>query len=157
MNAKLLSCIVSLVVGAGIGCGLRVGAGSEPSPDAHPIAPRSGGFSEHIASAAIDYPQLRAIIRDELATALASNRAGATSSAAVPSAAPTPELMAQRREAVDDIAAVLASGRWGREERRSFYQELARLEPSQAEQAMQQLMATKGSGGIGPDFGAQAP
>jgi hypothetical protein len=101
------------------------------------------------ASSEIDLAQLRAVVREELA---ASRSQGAATQSAGPAAkqnAPaSPELVAQRREAMQDIQTMIASGQWGNAERVQFQQKLSMLDPDQARQALQQVLIGLNNGSI---------
>jgi len=58
------------------------------------------------------------------------------------------ELVAQRREAMQDIQTLMASGEWGDKERTEFQQKFAVLDPEQARQALQQIMKGLNNGSI---------
>jgi hypothetical protein len=94
--------------------------------------------------------QLHAAIREELAAASmgqAANKPSATTAAKedVPASR---ELVAQRREAMQDIQTLMASGEWGDKERTEFQQKFAVLDPEQARQALQQIMKGLNNGSI---------
>jgi hypothetical protein len=58
------------------------------------------------------------------------------------------ELVAQRREAMQDIQTLMASGEWGEKERTEFQQKLAVLDPEQARQALQEVVKGLNNGSI---------
>jgi len=61
------------------------------------------------------------------------------------------ERVAQRREALQAIDAMIARGQWGSEERRKFHEELGILDPPQPELALQKLASAINSGSIHAD------
>jgi hypothetical protein len=58
------------------------------------------------------------------------------------------ELVARRREALQDIQGMIAKGEWGITERVEFQQRLAVLDPEQAQQALQQVLIGLNNGTI---------
>jgi hypothetical protein len=104
----------------------------------------------HDASAAIDVAQLRAVLREELPIALAAdhgNRQPVVNTVKAPVPA-SPELVAQRRDALQEIDAMISGGQWGNEERHAFQERLALLDPEQAERALQQVVRGLNEGTI---------
>jgi hypothetical protein len=102
------------------------------------------------ATSGLDLAQLHAAIREELASASrsqATNKQPATTAAKeeVPASA---ELVAQRREALQDIQGMIAKGEWGSTERARFQQSIAVLDPDQARQALQQVLIGLNNGTI---------
>src|SRR5262245_11271836 len=97
-----------------------------------------------ISAGAADIAQIRAVVREELASALATLKNPAPSqtgkAAAAPEPPPTPELLAQRREALATIDNLLAGGDWGNEERALFHSKMALLDPDQAAQALHEVV-----------------
>jgi hypothetical protein len=93
---------------------------------------------------------LRAMIREELASALAA-KGGADQPVAIAQPPPSPELVAQRRDAQTQINALVAGGVWGNEQRINFRQKLGVLDAEQREEAMQQLFSGINSGAIKVD------
>jgi hypothetical protein len=93
--------------------------------------------------------QLHAAIREELAAASrsqAANKQTATTGAKeVPASA---ELVARRREALQDIQQMIATGEWGSTERAEFQQRIAVLDPEQARQALQRVLIGLNNGTI---------
>jgi hypothetical protein len=98
-----------------------------------------------------DLSALRAMIREELSSALAA-KGGAGQPVATPAQPPpSQELVAQRRDAQAQINALIAGGVWGDEQRINFRQKLGVLDAGQREEAMHQLFAGINSGAIKPD------
>jgi hypothetical protein len=144
-------CVISLAIGAFGGWALR-GADTTGTVTETAAVSTVSPFNAPIqrqASAAIDMTQIRAVLREELAVALAQQGNG---QAAVQTAAPpppaSPELLAQRREAVQDIEAMVAGGRWGNDERAAFQQRLTLLDPQQAERVLMQVTRALNEGTI---------
>jgi hypothetical protein len=102
------------------------------------------------APSGLDMAQLRAAIREELAAASTSQGANKqpTTTASKESVPASPELVARRREALQDIQGMIAKGEWGTTERVEFQQRLAVLEPEQARQALQQVLIGLNTGAI---------
>lgn len=147
-------CTLSAVVGIGAGWALR-GSGSadsaesaipaaarmeQPITQRSPTAPQSG----------LDLAQLHAAIREELATASKSQPGSERQATAATqsSAPPSPELVAQRREAVQDIQQMIAAGQWGNAERAQFQQKFATLDPEQARKVLQEVVTGLNNGTI---------
>jgi hypothetical protein len=102
------------------------------------------------APSGLDLAQLHAAIREELAAASrsqAANKQPAATAAKdeVPASA---QLVAQRREALQDIQGMIAKGEWGSTERAGFQQRIAVLDPEQARQALQQVLIGLNNGTI---------
>jgi hypothetical protein len=102
------------------------------------------------APSGLDLAQLHAAIREELAAASrsqAANKQPAATAAKdeVPASA---QLVAQRREALQDIQGMIAKGEWGSTERAGFQQRIAVLDPEQARQALQQVLIGLNNGSI---------
>jgi len=60
----------------------------------------------------------------------------------------SPERLAQRRAAQEQIEPMLARGTWGNEQRLSFQQELIVLDPEQRERALQQITTAINTGAL---------
>lgn len=108
--------------------------------------------SNSAAPASLDTLQLRALLREELGTALTAALAnsGTGNSRAAP-ALPTPVVTTspqQQQEAMQAAHAIIESGQWGSLERMNFHQQLAQLDPVQREQAMQALVQAIDNGSI---------
>jgi hypothetical protein len=105
--------------------------------------------SQIAAQSGLDLAQLHAAIREELAASRsqpANERQAPTAAKANPPA--SPELIAQRREAVQDIQAMIATGEWGSNERAQFQQKFSLLDPEQARQLLQQVTMGLNNGTI---------
>ena len=116
------------------------------------------------SSSSVDVSQLRAIVREELATALTAALAtsdgngrsvpvSAAMQASMPVVATSPQQQQEAMQAANDI---VAGGQWGVDERMNFHQHLAMLDPAQVEQAMQNLVKAIDSGALkmSPDGGS---
>jgi hypothetical protein len=68
------------------------------------------------------------------------------SKAAASPAPASPETVAKRREAEEQIDAMLAAGTWGNEQRFNFQQRLVLLDAEQKDRALQQLTTAINSG-----------
>ena len=157
---KLIA-IIALVLGFGLGAwsGYQVGSAGTPASVAHAdiaaLVTREPGLSAGRAD--VDSAVLRALIREEMTAVLAA-RAGSSPAASTPepsgkTAAPiparevaSPEKLAQRREAQEQIDAILSQGVWGNEQRLSFQQKLVVLDPEQRERALQQITTAINNG-----------
>jgi hypothetical protein len=152
---------VSLVLGLVIGAGLVRTPTSDPQANSvRTAASASSGTSlAHLQpvsgpAASLDAGQMRAILREELGAALTSalaNSGGngrselASTQASAPLVTASPQQQQDALQAANDI---IAGGQWGDEERISFHQQLAQLNPAQAEQAMQTLVQAIDSGSL---------
>jgi hypothetical protein len=143
MAKTAYACVVALALGAAGGWMLRGADTTEQmaGPTGLSAALPLSLQSRPSASAMIDMAQLRAVLQEELTAAL-SSRGQIDRPAAQASVAPapaTPELQAQRREILQQIDGMLASGQWGNRERLTFQQGMAMLDPEQAERLLQQV------------------
>ena len=148
--------ILTLAMGLGLGAwwdhhwlGPTSAAAGVAASAATPVTTRLVDRIDSVApTAGPDLSAIRATIREELASALAA-KGGAGPVVTAPSPAPpSPELVAQRREAQAQIDALVAGGVWGNEQRIGFRQKLGVLDAGQREQAMQQLISGINSGAI---------
>jgi len=147
-------CAVSVVIGAGVGWTLHGSGSSDTSEAATPAPARAAQLwvsqPQPAAPAELDMAKLRAAIREELAAAATSQGADKqpTTTAAKESVPASAELVARRREALQDIQGMISKGEWGSAERIEFQQRLAVLEPEQAQQALQQVLIGLNNGTI---------
>jgi hypothetical protein len=137
VNMNKIAPLVTLALGVGLGAWwghhqaapeIAPAAGARPDMPFLPAAPA--------VAASIDLSALRGIIREELASALAAKEGVKR---AAPPEPPSPELAAKRREAQEDIEAMVAGGVWGNEQRATFQQRLSELAPAERERALQQV------------------
>jgi hypothetical protein len=158
---KLIA-ISSLVLGIGVAgwCGYQIGFVRSPAPVAKADGPALTKLVPGLSAgrADVDSAALRALIREEmtavlaractsLPTAASAGKAGASPAGSTPAqAAASPELQAQRREAAEQIDALVAQGIWGNEQRMSFHEKLATLDPQQREHAMEQFATAVNNG-----------
>jgi hypothetical protein len=158
-----LVAISALVLGLGLGAwsGYRLGSAetSASAPDADIPAPVKRERCLWAGRADVDSDVLRALIREEMVAVLAA-RTGSGAAAGTPepptkAVAPspardvvTPEKLAQRREAQEQIDAILSQGVWGNEQRLSFQQKLVVLDPEQRERALQQITTAINNGTV---------
>ena len=156
--SKLIA-IGAAVLGIGLGAwsGYQVGSAQSPVSVAHADIPtlvrRAAGFSA--GRAETDSDVLRALIREEMTAVIAqqdrrspeASSSGISRAAAVSAAEDaSPEKVAQRRAAQEQIDAMMAQGIWGNEQRLSFQQQLVVLDPEQRERALQQITAAINNG-----------
>jgi len=148
---KLIA-IGALGLGFGLGTWWGYRAGPIESP-ALPVCTGTPALVKHEPSlspgrADIDWAMLRAVIREEMTAAVAGR--GANGSAAPTSVknAVSPETLAQRREAQEQIDTIMSQGIWGNAQRLSFQQKLVMLDPEQRERALQQLTTAINSGAL---------
>lgn len=104
------------------------------------------------SAGAVDIAQIRAVVREELAAAVATLKDQTPSRSGKPAAAPepppAPELLAQRREALATIDNMVAGGDWGNEERALFHSKMAVLDPDQAARALHEVVVGLNTGTI---------
>jgi hypothetical protein len=91
---------------------------------------------------------LRALIREEVAAAVTAKVGSGPASPTRVQNAVSPEKQAQRREALEQIDALMAGGVWGNGQRLSFQQKLATLDPEQREHALLQAVSALNSGSL---------
>src|SRR5262245_61452897 len=150
MNKRVA--IGALVLGLGFGgwWSYRAGSTESPVPTASTGIPalvkREPSLSPGRAD--IDLAVLRALIREELTAALAG-RSGDGRVAPTPvQSAVSPETLVRRREAQEQIEAIMSQGVWGNAQRLSFQQNLVMLDPEQMERALQQVTTAINSGAL---------
>jgi hypothetical protein len=161
MNKLIAISTLVLAVGIGGWCGYQAGSAESSAPVANTDTPALAKLVPGLSAgrADIDSGVLRALIREEM-TAVLNARAG--SNLATPASAgksgsgtagPTPgqdavspETLAQRREAQEQIDTMLSQGVWGNEQRLSFQQKLVVLDADQKEHALQQLITSMNNG-----------
>jgi hypothetical protein len=152
-----------LVVGLVSGVSLdRILAGDAPASTPGASISASSGTSlasrqpAYGTSASIDAGQMRSMLREELGSALTAalarsgdnGRAAAeprSTQASAPVMTTSPQ---QQQEAIQVANDLVTGGQWGDSERISFHQQLAQLDPAQAEQAMQRLVQAIDSGSL---------
>jgi hypothetical protein len=152
-----IAIICGITVGLWGGIGWTVYAKKSATPADAPksliaeVQPTSG-YVQTAGSQPVDIATLRAVLREELPAALASLKGNAqpNTPAAAPAPLPpaTPELQAQRREALAAIEGMVAGGSWGNAERANFHVKLAMLDPDQAARALQEVIVAMNSGDI---------
>jgi len=146
-------CALFAVVGIGAGWVLR-GPGSADANDS--ATPGTAQVAQLVLSpppgsarSGLDLAELHAAIKEELAAASRSQPANERQATAVRETVPaSAELIAQRREALEDIQGMVASGEWGNGERAQFQQKFAVLDPEQARSVLQQIVRGLNSGTI---------
>jgi hypothetical protein len=146
---KLIA-IGSLVLGFGGGAwwGYHAGSTDSPVPVARTELPtltiREPGLSA--VRSDIDLSVLRTLIREEV-TAAVAGKAGGSPTAPTPAQNPaSPQMQAERRQALEQIDAMVAQGVWGNEQRFNFQQKLAMLDPQQRQHAMEQFAIALNNG-----------
>jgi hypothetical protein len=155
MNKIVLACVLSLGIGVGVGMGAtwELHPAAPPSDsDGSGAAPARLGFLQPQtlvpASTGIDRAELRTMLREELATVLAAKGGNPAPHATEATKPPSQELVTQRREAVAAIDGMIAGGMWGNDQRASFREKLAVLDPEQTDHAMQELITGLNAGTI---------
>jgi len=157
----------SILITVSLACGVVFGAGIDRYVmlDSRTVAPaianvtevRTGGITPPVqpqqtkaTTATLDSSQMRAMLREELGTALTAALAGVSGNAstskpaiAAPTTAAPPK---QQQEALLAASEIISSGQWGEQERNSFHQKLGTLDPEMREQAMQRLVQAIDSG-----------
>lgn len=147
MTRILVPCILSLTVGVAAGWKLHPAAAAPIDSKLTPEHVLFGGHSTPVNSGNIDMSAMRAMIHEELRSALADSSRDVPSPKPAPKQA-TPEQLAQQRNAVETIDGLVAGGVWGEEQRRTFREKLVALDPEQREHALQQLTTGINSGTI---------
>jgi hypothetical protein len=166
MNKLIATGTLVLVFGSGAWMGYSAApsdtSASIPTPAIPTLVNRERGSSD--GRAEVDYSALRALVREEMNAALmartGSNPAASGAAPATKVAPPepvTPEMQARRRDAQEQIDAMVVQGTWGNEQRFNFQQRLAVLDPEQKEHALQQLTMAINNGTLqlstdGPPF-----
>jgi hypothetical protein len=157
MNKLVAVGTLVLVFGSGAWCGYSAapaeGAASMPGTSIPTLVSRERGWSD--GRAEVDYSALRALVREEMDAALAA-KSGTHSAAPTAVLAGkaetqepvTPETVAKRREAQEQIDAMVVQGTWGNEQRFNFQQRLSVLDPEQRDHALQQLTTAINSGSL---------
>jgi hypothetical protein len=145
-------CALSVVIGVGFGWALRASRPADPNELA--TAPRAQvaqlvpSQQQPAASSGFDLAQLHAAIAEELAAASGSRAGNRQPTAAKEPVPASADLIAQRREALQDIQGMISAGEWGNDERVEFQQRIAVLDPEQARQALQQVLIGLNNGTI---------
>lgn len=146
MKATLL-CAASLAIGAGVGWQLH-GDDEPATPRAFASSPvpqagmnRTGDASH---ASALDIEQVRAVLREELAT-LAKQRP-AQAAPAIAQQPASAELVAKRRVAAEEIDSMIRGGTWGNEQRAAFHQRIGMLDPEQGARALREVTIALNNG-----------
>jgi hypothetical protein len=158
MTKTILTVSVTLAIGLSLGaCLNRVLSNDDPTvvPIARslPALEAARPAAVAVASGNSDSEQVRAVIREELAAALAKQdghgRSWTAGSQSAPQATQTTKLTPeQSREVMQEANAIITNGQWGIVERARFHEKLAMLDPVQAEQEMQQLVKAIDNGSV---------
>jgi hypothetical protein len=158
MAKIVLICGVSIALGVVAGVGLHL----TRTTDSTPVVPRletqhtgsvpqtSSLQTQSYGSSGVDVAQIRAIMREELAGALARQQpgSGGTAASAKADAPVSPEIQRKSQQAVQEANALIAGGEWGDEQRESFHQKMAFMSAAQQEDAMQRLVQAIDSGSL---------
>jgi hypothetical protein len=153
-----LICGISLVLGVLAGVGFHLSR----TADTPPAVPRletqhSGGVpqtmrlqTQNVAPSGVDAAQIRAMMREELAGALARQQPGpgGTAPTAKADEPPSPEIQRKSQQAVQEANALIAGGEWGDQQRESFHQKMAFMSATQQEEAMQRLVQAIETGSV---------
>lgn len=158
----------SILITVSLACGFVVGAGLDRYmmlDSATVVSTASNTAAVHTSSpppllqlqpnrstsASLDPLQIRAMLREELGTALTAALAGTSSNAGAAKPVITTVSTAsaeQQKEAYQAATDLIGGGQWGEMERNSFHQQLAGLDPEMREQAMQKLVQAIDSGAL---------
>jgi hypothetical protein len=142
--------IGAFVLGLGLGAWWGYAAGSTEShvpmasTEIGALVKREPSLSPGRAD--IDLAVLRALIREELTAALAGRSGNGPVAPTPVKSAVSPETLVRRREAQEQIEAIMSQGVWGNAQRLSFQQNLVMLDPEQMERALQQVTTAINSG-----------
>lgn len=147
MTRIWVPCIVSAAAGLTAGWLLHPTISEAPTAGQVVEQHMALGAGLPVPAAAIDVQAMRAMFREELASAVA------TITHAVPVAMPVPkplssEQVAQQTEAAATVDGLISGGVWGEEQRVTFRQEFPMLSSEKRQQALQQLMTGINSGAI---------
>ncbi|MBS0422044.1 MAG: hypothetical protein JSR66_30340 [Proteobacteria bacterium] len=124
-------------------------ANQSAAPATAQVAPPLFPQPQAAAQSGLDLAQLHAAIREELAAVKSQPVNERQPAPAAKAGAPaSPELIAQRREAVQDLQAMITAGEWGNAERAQFQQKFLLLDPEQARQVLQQITMGLNNGTI---------
>ena len=145
-------CALSAVIGIGTGWALHGSGSADTNESATPGPAQVAQLvlpQQAAAQSELNLAQLHAAIREELAALRPQPANERQAAAAAKGNAPaSPELIAQRREAVQDIQAMIATGEWGTIERAQFQQKFSLLDAEQARQVLQQVTMGLNNGTI---------
>ena len=163
---KLIT-IGMLVCGLGVGgwAGYQLGSAGSAGSDEPFSKADAPALTKLVPSlspgrADVDAAALRVLIREEMTAALARagsglpavpppGKSGGGPSTSMPAQeVVSPELQAQRREALEQVNALVVQGTWGNEQRMSFQEKLSMLDPQQRDQAMQRFATAINSGSL---------
>ena len=148
---KLIA-VGSLMLGFGGGAWWNYHSGSTDcaASVAHAESPAATRREPSLSAGRVDTDPsvLRALIREEVAAAVTAKVGSGPASPTRVQNAVSPEKQAQRREALEQIDALVAGGVWGNEQRLSFQQKLATLDPEQREHALLQAVSALNSGSL---------
>jgi hypothetical protein len=148
---KLIA-ISTLVLGFGLGAWWAHQSGSPETSESSAVASTPTLMEREPSMSAgradIDLSVLRALIKEEM-TAVLAGKLGNNPAAPAPVQGPvSPETLAQRREAQEQIDTLIAQGVWGNEQRLNFQQKVAMLDPEQRERALQALTSGINNGSV---------
>jgi hypothetical protein len=145
-------CALSAVIGIGAGWALHGPGSADTNESATPGSAQVAQLvlpqPQAAAQSGLDLAQLHAAIREELVASRSQPANERQVAAAKANAPASPELIAQRRAAVQDIQAMIATGEWGDTERAQFQQKFSLLDPDQARQVLQQVTMGLNNGTI---------
>jgi hypothetical protein len=158
MAKVFLICGVSIALGVVAGLGVHLTRTAGPAPAVPRLAiqpsasvPQAAPLqTSSVASSSIDVAQIRAMMREELAGALARQQPGpgGTAPAAKADVPVSPELQRKSLQAVQEANALIAGGEWGDDQRESFHQKMAFMSATQQEEAMQRLVQAIDNGSL---------
>jgi len=140
MLKMTLLCVASLAVGAGLGwqlhgddepfaLGALAGTPATQPGTSRPVFVNPGST--------LDIEQIRVVLREELAV-LARNGAGQPRAAVIQPPA-TPELVAKRQAAAEEIETMIRGGNWGNEQRTAFHQRIGLLDAEQGARLLREV------------------
>jgi hypothetical protein len=106
-----------------------------------PVRAASAPLATIASSAPLDLAQLRAVVREEISAAFATSRGVALPriAPAFDAPPPTPELIAQRQAAVVEVETMIKGGEWGNDQRMTFQQRMATLDPEQGARLLREV------------------
>jgi hypothetical protein len=158
MAKAFLICGVSIVLGVIAGVGVHRTRTTDPASVMPLLATQHASSvlqtlplqTQSVGANGLDAAQIRAMMREELAGALARQQPGpgGTAPSAKADEPVSPEIQRKSQQAVQEANALIASGEWGDEQRESFHQKMAFMSAAQQEEAMQRLVQALDSGSL---------
>lgn len=129
--------IAMLSLGAAMGWQLRSANTMHSGGVVEPRTISTSRLASARERSGIDIDALRQVVREELIAARAAGDGRAAPTVAQKPV--TPELIAQRRVAVDEIETMIRGGEWGNQQRATFHQQMTLLDPEEAARLLREV------------------